>query len=128
MSKTISLFAILFSTFIAASASAGSLKVERCNANHNRWYKDSCSRASGGGACSASFDGSYVTVNFAGQQLSGTVGRPFERESGNTRHDIRFGGLVRGMLITRGYNPRVVEVYYNDDYSGNTYTRYTCRM
>jgi len=54
-----------------------------------------------------------------------------------SRYDLNFGGLNRGMVEVLGQKPdktsdalkiSVVEVYLNHDKTGNSYTKYICRI
>jgi hypothetical protein len=55
----------------------------------------------------------------------------------SSRYDLNFGGLNRGMVDVPGQKPEktsdvlklsIVEVYLNHDKTGNSYTKYTCRI
>lgn len=130
--KTLPLLMAIISavTTVSSTAAAGSFKTSECVANHNRWSEDSCRRTKTGGRCAAQYDGQNITVSLGSSTLVGSVGPAYEIHFGSfARHEVNFGGLIRGMLqedVT--HRARIVEVYVNHDSSGQTYTKHVCRQ
>lgn len=124
----------------SSSAFAGNLSASQCTSNGNPFVKDTCSRVSiQSTQCRAIMSSGTLTVRatqLAAHGLSDTLESnlpaPYNYSNTFSRHQLNFGGLVRGMaIVTMGKKgtPRLgqVEIYVNDDSSGTTYTRYICR-
>lgn len=121
---------------MAATASqtafAGKLRVSECVSNRNPFVQDSCQAlaAQSNNNCTVSLNGDLVSVEASElgvltgrSNLSANLGDMIQ----TGRHTLNFGGLNRGMAVTRSRSLVQVEVYLNHDRSGQTYTRLICK-
>jgi hypothetical protein len=120
------------------TANAASLSTSRCSANHDGWKADNCRPIHSSGTCGMGISDGSVSIEIPGLgTFSAPLQDPYEMKSNGKGKVIRstalnFGGLVRGTAYTvsnlRLNNSALsrLDLYLNDDSSGNSCTRFRC--
>lgn len=120
----------------AATSKVLTAIVAECFSNRNYFENDSCSRI-GTNKCTISLsqNAEKISVSIPGlSPISAVIQDHFmsyPTKSGiMARAELNFGGLKRGMVqySTDTRTKRIVglDIYFNKDYRGQTYTRYRC--